>query len=325
MSTKSRGRTLVIFVIGLVFGAGAGVVILKRGIPLVGATGQWGVGIYVGTAPDKPFTSGNIKNPVLTIKDVTDMDADFVADPFMVKEGGTWYLFVEVLNNADGKGDLSVATSKDGIKFKYQKKVLDEKFHLSYPHVMKWKGQWWMVPESYEDKSIRLYKATKFPYKWKLEKKLVTGSPFVDSTLIEHDGKWWMWSSITGNNVLVLYYADALDGPWHKHPQNPLRLGDPEYARPGGPIIKYNGRLIRYAQDCFPRYGTAIRAFEVTKLTTTEYAEKVLNDGKPLIGATGTGWNALGMHQLDPHQIAPGKWIAAVDGIYNARRYGFAY
>ncbi len=77
------------------------------------------------------------------------------------------------------------------------------------------------------------------------------------------------------------------------------------------------GTLVRFAQDCRPDYGNAVRAFEITKLARDEYSEEEL--ASPVVTASGIGWNANGMHTVDLHPWR-GRWIAAVDGY----RYGRA-
>ena len=88
---------------------------------------------------------------------------------------------------------------------------------------------------------------------------------------------------------------------------------DANKARPGGRVILVGGRLIRYAQDDDPSYGNQLRAFEITELSTESYVERELLLNPPLKG-TGWGWNADGMHNIDPHQIEKERWIACVDG-----------
>ncbi len=51
-------------------------------------------------------------------------------------------------------------------------------------------------------------------------------------------------------------------------------------------------------------------------MTTTEYKEHEIDESPVLIG-TGSGWNADGMHHIDPHQKGENKWIACVDGSEN--------
>jgi hypothetical protein len=85
-----------------------------------------------------------------------------------------------------------------------------------------------------------------------------------------------------------------------------------------------DGRLYRIAQNCEPRYGSAVRAFEILELTDDAYREREIQRS-PVLGSSGSGWNSAGMHSLDPHPLAPGRWIAAVDGQRLAWRLGLRW
>ena len=85
----------ICFIIGFISGTYVGI---KKGIPFVGKQNKWSIGIYIGNTPFKFFDPGNINNPVLTYKDVKDVPADFVADPFMIRKDNIWYMFFEVMN-----------------------------------------------------------------------------------------------------------------------------------------------------------------------------------------------------------------------------------
>ena len=74
-----------------------------------------------------------------------------------------------------------------------------------------------------------------------------------------------------------------------------------------------HGRVIRYAQDCYPKYGTQVRAFEILELSLTSYREAESAQGLVLLPGE-SGWNGQGMHHLDPHLNADGSWLACVDG-----------
>jgi len=76
----------------------------------------------------------------------------------------------------------------------------------------------------------------------------------------------------------------------------------------------HEGRLLRYVQDCYPIYGRQVRAFDIHDLTPTSYSESE-NPHSPICVPTGSGWNASGMHHVDPHRIETGKWLACVDGM----------
>ena len=296
----------------------------SRGIPFVTAQSQWSIGIYMGESPFRLSSPPNIENPVLTAKDVTDLQASFLADPFMVKVNSNWYMFFEVMNAVSNQGDIGLATSDDGLNWTYKQIVLDESFHLSYPYVFKYKNDFYMIPETYQTNSIRLYRAFDFPTRWHFEKTLLDGYDYVDPSIFRFNDKWWLFTASTSHDTLRLYYANALMGPWIEHPKSPIIEGDANIARPGGRVIVLNGQIIRYAQDDDPTYGNQLRAFKVTKLTTASYDEEEVIDN-PILQASGSGWNSKGMHHIDLLQISKNKWIACVDGYRTKLLFGLRY
>ena len=284
--------------------------------------GLWSIGIYTGASPLALGPDIGIVNPVITRDSVTDVPASFVADPFLMRAGNSWHMFFEVLNRRSGRGEIGLATSDDLANWEYQRIVLAEPFHLSYPLVFEWQGAHYMVPESHEARSIRLYRADPYPGEWKQVHTLLDGHPFSDSTLFRHEERWWMFTqnSPTGkHDNLRLYFADDLFGAWTEHPASPIVDGDPHIARPAGRVVRIGDHLCRFSQDCAPRYGLSVAAFEITTLTTTAYAERPAG-AAPILAGSSTGWNAARMHQVDAHEVERGRWIAAVDGAFNTTR-----
>ena len=107
-----------------------------------------------------------IRNPVVSQNDVSDVRARFVADPFMVNQDGHWYMFFEVMNQDTNRGAIGLAISEDGFHWEYRQIVLREPFHLLYPHVLHWDGEYYMTPETLEANSVNLYRADPFPTQW---------------------------------------------------------------------------------------------------------------------------------------------------------------
>lgn len=270
------------------------------------------IGIYKGASPLDMYPAPEAENPVLTAEDVTDLEASIVADPFMIIKNNKWYMFFEVLDKSLLKGRIGLAQSLDGYNWTYERIVIEEPFHLSYPYVFEWENQIFIVPESNHVNTVRLYRATTFPYKWEYVKDLLSGN-FVDPSLIYYDNKWWLFaeSNPQGNDILRMFYADYLFGQWTEHPQSPLINGNPDIARPGGRMIQYDKYIIRYNQDDFPTYGNMVRIFLINELSTSSYNE---SEFKVILTASGSGWNARGMHHIDPHKIRDNLWIACVDG-----------
>ncbi len=301
-------------------------IVSRRGIPFVGKIDRWAIGIYIGESPFN-IISRDVKNPVFTAKDVSDVPAQFVADPFMIQENNTWYMFFEVLNKNNNQGDIGLATSEDGFDWTYKQIVLDEPFHLSYPYVFKLKNEFYMIPESSKAFSIRLYKAVDFPTRWSFIGTLLNGMRYADTSIFSVDDKWWLFTETNPDlkfDTLCLYYADDLMGPWIEHPKSPVVEGDANIARPGGRVLIFENRVFRFTQDDEPTYGNQLRAFEITELTTKSYKEKEVI-GNPILKATGTGWNGEGMHHIDPHQVDKEKWIACVEGLAQYFLFGLEY
>jgi hypothetical protein len=276
----------------------------------------WSIGLYGGDSPLHLGPLDAVANPVLTAADVSDVPAVLVADPFMLRAGTTWYMFFEVFNWRSNKGEIGLAVSDDGTRWSYRQIVLVEPFHLSYPYVFAWRDDYYMIPESFQAGGVRLYKAVTFPTRWSLVQVLLHGPYFVDASVLRSHGKWWLFTETNpevNHDTLRLYYADHFLGPWHEHPQSPVVRADARLARPAGRLLVWNGRVIRFAQDCFPAYGTRVRAFEITELTSSTYREREV-PLPALLAAGGTAWNACGMHHVDAHPLPDGRWVACVDG-----------
>lgn len=250
---------------------------------------------------------------MLTAADINDMRCSFVADPFIVRKNAEWFMFFEIMSAETGRGEVGLATSRDGLSWKYHSSVLRERFHLSYPHVFAWNGGYFMVPEAYGENAIVLYQALCFPFEWRRMANLVEGV-FADATPFHFEGRWWMFACSTPyqHDTLRLYHSKDLTGPWIEHPLSPVVVKNAKAARPGGRVIPFNGGLIRYAQDCSRYYGYQLRAFEITRLNPAEYRERECSESPVL--TPGLGWNEAGMHHADPHLVEQGLWLACVDG-----------
>ena len=127
--------------------------------------GSWSIGIYAGRSPLQLAPLPKIINPVLTAWDVKDIPAQYVADPFMLQSGSSWYMFFQVMNAATRCGEIGLATSRNGLSWQYQQIVLHESFGMSFPCVFRWNDDFYMIPETAQAGAIRLYRAVAFRFK----------------------------------------------------------------------------------------------------------------------------------------------------------------
>jgi hypothetical protein len=239
----------------------------------------------------------------------------------MIRVDDVWYMYFEVLNADTEQGDIGLATSQNGLEWTYEQIVLDEPFHLSYPYVFEVDNVIYMIPESGEADSVRLYRAIDFPTEWSFETVLLEGY-FLDPTIFHHDGMWWLFAVTEATHTLRLFFADDLTSTWQEHPLSPIVIDDLNISRPGGRVVVIGDRIIRYAQDGDPSYGNQVWAFEITELTPSTYVEHAVEPA--VLEASGSGWNQYGMHHIDPHQVnEPDSWLAAVDGLRRRLVIGF--
>ena len=258
-------------------------------------------------------TPAQVVNPVLTAHDVTDVPADFVADPFLFREGSLWYMFFEVLKSNTGLGVIGLAQSYDGFLWQYKQIVLSESFHLSFPMVFKLGDVYYMIPETYQKSEVRLYRATNFPYGWTYAGTLISGRYFVDPQVFYYNNKWWMFVSTTGNSNCYLYYSSNLTAGWLEHPASPIVRNDATKARGGGRAFVFDSdRIIRVAQNTGPSYGAQVRAFEVDLLTENVYQEHEIAES-PILKKGVENWSFGAAHQFDPWWDGY-LWICSADG-----------
>jgi hypothetical protein len=285
-----------------------------RPIHFVRRRQTWSIGLYAGPSPLALAPDPQVMNPVLTAEDITDVPAEFVADPFMIRVDERWHLFFELFHADLAKGLIGLATSSDARTWEYHGVVLDEPFHLSYPHVFAWDGEIYMTPETLALGGIALYRAEPFPTRWRRIDTIVRGE-FADPTPFRHGEHWWLFAAKLDRrcDTLQLFHAPSLGGRWSGHPASPVIVGDARRARPAGRVVCSGGSLIRFAQDGIPHYGQAVRAFEILPLSETAYQERPTSP-EIVLAAGDQPWNRGRVHHVDAHEVLPGRWIACVDG-----------
>jgi hypothetical protein len=202
----------------------------------------------------------------------------FWADPFPVLHEGRYFVFYEELIYSHRRGEICVMEVDERGRAHSHRVVLRQDYHLSYPNVFRWQDDWYMIPETFEVRRIEIYRASRFPDEWTSIGIVLDDVNAVDPTITEVDGTWWlMFATIVPGtedaSALHIYHASSPLGPWSAHPRNPVKV-DVRGARPAGRVFRRGGRLYRPAQDGAPRYGEAIRVFEIVTLSKDVYEER---------------------------------------------------
>lgn len=284
----------------------------------------WSIAVFIthDVVSAKSMHEMDLAIPSLQASDVNDVQAEFVADPFIIGHDSQYYMFFEVLNKASGRGEIAAAVSLDGTKWDYQQVVMREPFHLSYPQVFKVNDEIFMIPETIETNRVLLYKAKSFPTQWEKVGELLEGQ-YLDPSIVEYAGKWWIFAGTMERN-LHLFVSDTLEGPWSEHPSSPIITNDISITRPGGRMIVSGDHLYRYSQDCYPYYGTSVKVCKVNRISETEYEEEEIS---LVMGGTHKehDWRRDGMHHIDQLRMNDNQWMVAVDGHRFKRSSYFAW
>lgn len=241
-----------------------------------------------------------------------------VADPFLFEHQGKLYLFYES-KGLYTPGVLMMTSTLDLIHWSKPVVVLEEPFHLSYPWVFEEDGKVYMVPETGQDGSIRLYEAADDSLNSFVLKKKLLEQPknkeirmgYGDSSIYKKGGKYYLITMLQYSepiNVLELYVSDNLEGPYTVHPCSPIAKSN-KVGRDAGCWLEYQGKLLRVSQDCTNRYGDNVHVSEITKLSPTEYEEILLKEN---ILPTDTPFYKEGAHQFNAVKFKD-KWIVATD------------
>jgi hypothetical protein len=285
--------------------------------PGTGAVGKvrapknWSIGIVRGQTLSSLKDASSCPNPRLTRDDISEPRSEFVADPFLVRHAGEWYLFFESFNATTQRGEIAWAQSSDLCHWNYRGVALKADVHLSYPYVFQHDGQFYMVPESRQAGVIQLYRAESFPDIWKPERVLVRGE-YSDASLARYRGHWWIFANQAPYG-LAIFSAKKLTEEFVQHPNSPFYVGDASRARPAGRILTIHGKLHRFVQDNTEGYGRRVRLLRVVELTPKTFREE-LAQSDPFLQGTGIGWNGYGMHHVSAEQLSDSTWVAAVDG-----------
>ena len=212
----------------------------------------------------------------------------FWSDPFVVRRGGTYYIFFEELEFKTDKGYISCLSIDQDGAVTAPRKVLERPYHLSYPFVFSHEGADYMLPETSKNRCIELYRCLEFPARWEPAATLMRDVCAVDPTLLWHDDRWWLFVNVRENegasslDELFLFHAsDPLSDQWVSHPRNPI-VTDVRSSRPAGRIFSVGGRLYRPSQDNSRGYGYGIRINRILKLSRTDYEEECVDFLEPL-------------------------------------------
>lgn len=283
---------------------------MEHGIELNAVAQESGWSLGWTRAPSfEGLQAGLCHEPLFNRKELTRLGGYAAADPFGMQVNGTWYVFFEMLVR-DGNAVIAVAKSEDLSVWSLEGVCLRAPHHLSYPYLLEQDGTLYMIPESKSARCVDLYRSVDFPLRWEKVGTLLRGR-YMDASVFRWNGRLWMlagWHSYW----LKAFWAERVEGPWHRHWMPAVRRYSKRDVRPGGRPTIVDGALVRFAQDNRECYGRQLRAMRITRLNRWWYSEKPWMEG-PLLYPGSHAWCSQRIHHLDLHRHQD-TWLGFTDG-----------
>jgi hypothetical protein len=207
----------------------------------------------------------------------------YYADPFLLRREGRAWAFFEDFRYLERRGRIGVVEVLDDLTTSPPLTALEEPHHLSYPFLWEERGRLFMLPESHHARTLDLYECVEFPTRWTLRRRLFDGIDAVDSTLLRHEGRTWLFTSVraagsmNARHLAILSTEDLLEGPLEAHPVNEgaLYLDQPETSgRGAGPFLRDEAGWLRPAQHNREFYGEGLRLLRIKRLDRREFEEE---------------------------------------------------
>ena len=234
--------------------------------------------------------NGNFDNlDLINFKIIEPPKKHFWADPFLITKDNNEYVFFENYSYSDKKGKISCITLNNRNIIKIED-VLNEEYHLSFPHIFTIDQNYFMIPDSSKAKKLSIYKCISFPNSWELHASIFHGESVSDPIIFKDDnGIFWLFCNKSEdvyndhNSELYIYQVDNILTFQNikSHYLNPVIINS-EYSRNGGNIFINNQKIIRTSQSSINSfYGKKINFHEITKLNLFEYEERLIKSIKP--------------------------------------------
>lgn len=226
------------------------------------------------------FSDKGLLNDMKTsFKSIKTGDDRWYADPFIVKNNGNYYVFMEVFMKDRGYAGIGYSTIIND-ELTEPEIIIDTGYHMSFPVVYYYKEKYYMIPETCSQNKIQIFECTDFPRKWQPVYTIAEGKPYYDSVLFEMHGEPYMFSSTATDDMygstLFLMKLEQ-DGMFWKVKEEKKISTDYTVSREAGKMLYSENNIYRVAQDCSNNdYGHAVNFIKIDNMDYDNYYEHLV-------------------------------------------------
>jgi methionyl-tRNA formyltransferase len=191
----------------------------------------------------------------------------FLADPFFDPRDGA--ILAEALRKTDEQGEI-VRLDRNGAQV-----VATGPGHFSYPATASNGSRHFLLPEISDWSSPKLFLLDGVEAQPLHELDLPGRPRVLDPTLHSDGDHFYLFGNCAeeGPDVLRLWVARAIEGPFSEHPESPVRIS-PAGSRMAGSLLALEDGLFRPGQDLRRGYGHGVLLFRIREITPTGYFEE---------------------------------------------------
>lgn len=190
------------------------------------------------------------------------------ADPMLLDYKDATYVYAEQFDRLKKKGNIAVARIDETGRIGKWKTVLSDSFHFSFPNVFLYKNDYYMIPETSEDKSVRIYKMQDNPFEWVMIKKYEISNCVDTSVFIEGETAYLLTCELNIDNPLETRFRlfSCQSFPDSELVELPIQNIDAydKSTRNGGNFFFIGDRMFRIAQISVDTYYG--KFFEIRKV-----------------------------------------------------------
>ncbi len=195
------------------------------------------------------------------------------ADPFILKADSDFIeVLVEELPFMRADAYLSkLKIDANSFRLLEKKTILKNKTHFSYPQIIRYNGNIYIVPENTVSGKLDLYRYDEEAEQCCFVKTLIN-TPVADATIVFHNNEYWLFGNKKDNKNLYLWKSAEIFGNYEPQ-EGVLIKSNFKGSRMAGAFFEIAGKLYRPSQDCNTGYGAGTIIQRVDKLSLSEYRE----------------------------------------------------
>ena len=245
--------------------------------------GKWEIVVRKGNLFDPDFSK--IRAADIVLKPPFNA---YWADPFLLYENDKIIIFFEEFILKKNKGRIrAIELTNQGVILN-NKVIIEKNYHLSFPFILKYYNEIYIIPETSTENNIKLFKSQNSLFEWIDYGLIIDNMNAVDSVLFYNNGIWYLLTSEIGGGgkdnrgTVTLLTNNSIfnSNNWIKSNSNPVVL-NPQCGRNAGAILSFQNKNFRLAQNSSIDYGRSISIMEIESIDFNSYKENLFNEIQP--------------------------------------------